>query len=59
VDRVVGRVLAHEIGHHLLPAKGHSDAGLMRASLNYQTSEPPSFTHDQVDSMRALLIAAN
>ena len=59
VDRVVGRVLAHEIGHHLLPARGHSDAGLMRASLNYQTSEPPSFTHDQVDSMRALLIAAN
>jgi hypothetical protein len=59
VDRVVGRVLAHEIGHHLLPAKGHSDAGLMRAWLNYQTAEPPAFTDDQVDSMRALLIAAN
>lgn len=29
--RVLGRALAHEIGHFLLRSKGHSTAGLMRA----------------------------
>jgi hypothetical protein len=57
-DRVLGRVLAHEIGHHLLPAKGHSAVGVMRASLDYQSAEPPTFSDDQVGSMRTLLIAA-
>ena len=29
--RVLGRALAHELGHYLLRARGHSSAGLMRA----------------------------
>jgi hypothetical protein len=32
VGRVLGRALAHEIGHFLLRSRGHSEAGLMRAS---------------------------
>jgi hypothetical protein len=29
--RVLGRALAHEIGHYLLRSRNHSPAGLMRA----------------------------
>jgi hypothetical protein len=57
--RVLGRVLAHEIGHHLLPARGHSDTGLMRRSLNYEMPQSPTFTAAQVDQIRTLLVAAN
>jgi hypothetical protein len=56
---VLGRVLAHEIGHHLLPRKRHSTVGLMRASLDYQLPEPPAFTDEQAEAIRTLLIAAN
>jgi hypothetical protein len=31
VGRVLGRALAHEIGHYLLRSRGHSGRGLMRA----------------------------
>ena len=31
IARVLGRALAHEIGHFLLRSRGHSAAGLMRA----------------------------
>ena len=56
--RVLGRVLAHEIGHHLLPAKGHSSAGLMRASLNYEVAQAPTFTQAQVEEVRSFLSTA-
>jgi hypothetical protein len=59
MQRVLGRVLAHEIGHHLLPARGHSDTGLMRGSLNYQLPEAPTFTNGQLEEIRTLLVAAN
>ena len=55
-QRVLGRVLAHEIGHHVLPEKGHSDTGLMRPSLNYGLPEPPTFTSAQVEEIRTLLL---
>lgn len=32
VGRIVGRVLAHEIGHYALRTTGHARAGLMRPS---------------------------
>jgi hypothetical protein len=34
VGRVLGRALAHEIGHYLLRSPGHSLTGLMRAQLS-------------------------
>lgn len=52
---VLGRVLAHEIGHHLLPAKGHSSYGLMSGVLNYKSPEPPTFNDAEVASIRTLL----
>jgi hypothetical protein len=33
VARVLGRALAHEVGHFLLRSKGHSSGGLMKAKL--------------------------
>jgi hypothetical protein len=31
---VLARVLAHEIGHHLLPLQGHSDTGIMHRAVD-------------------------
>lgn len=31
IARVLGRVLAHEIGHYVLRSPGHAPSGLMRA----------------------------
>lgn len=33
IDRLLGRVLAHELGHQLLPHQGHSLAGIMKARV--------------------------
>ena len=52
---VLARVLAHEIGHHLLPLKDHSESGIMRPSLNYRLHDPPTFTEAQAESIRKLL----
>ena len=56
---VLARVLAHEIGHHLLPRQGHSDSGIMRPSVDYRVGEPPAFTVAQAASIRQLLSEAN
>jgi hypothetical protein len=56
---VLARVLAHEIGHHLLPQQGHSDSGIMRPSVDYRVDEPPAFTPTQAVSIRQLLSAAS
>jgi hypothetical protein len=55
---VLARVLAHELGHHLLPLQGHSDSGIMRASVDYRVGEPPAFTLTQAGSIRRLLSEA-
>jgi hypothetical protein len=56
---VMARVLAHEIGHHLLPLQGHSDSGIMRPFVDYRVGEPPAFTPTQAASIRQLLSAAS
>jgi hypothetical protein len=56
---VLARVLAHEIGHHLLPLQGHSDSGIMRPSVDYRVGEPPAFTLTQAASIRQLLSQAS
>ena len=56
---VLARVLAHEIGHHLLPLQGHSDSGIMRPSVDYRVGEPPAFTPTQAAAIRQLLFEAS
>lgn len=42
VGRVLGRVLAHEIGHFVLRMLGHADVGLMRQVLSANDMVEPS-----------------
>jgi hypothetical protein len=55
---ILGRVIAHELGHQLLPGNGHSTIGIMRASLDYTTEEPLRFTDAETASILALLAAS-
>jgi hypothetical protein len=41
MGRVLGRVVAHEIGHALLLTTRHADDGLMRARLDSNDVRPP------------------
>lgn len=50
VETILGRIIAHELGHLLLPANGHSATGIMRASLNYQAEEPLRFTEAEANA---------
>jgi hypothetical protein len=52
---VLGRAMAHEIGHVLLPGTGHTDTGIMRATLDNGGIEDPGFTPSERDTILALL----
>ena len=58
--RVLGNVIAHELGHLLLPGEGHSQTGIMSETLIFKEIETPSviallFTSAQAERMRARL----
>jgi hypothetical protein len=55
VGDFLGRVLAHEVGHLLLPRPGHSDRGLMEANLSPVAGEQSWFTTPEVNAMRGAL----
>jgi hypothetical protein len=42
LEMLLGRVLAHEIGHLLLPGQGHSESGIMRAQSRWDPGGFPS-----------------
>ncbi len=52
VARVLGRVLAHEVGHLLLGLNRHSDQGLMQPNWNAGESLVQTFTASQVQTIR-------
>ena len=54
ISRLCGLVMAHEIGHLLLPA-GHSEAGLMRANWDLRTGLLAYFDEAQVREIRERL----
>jgi hypothetical protein len=45
LGRVMGRALAHEIGHYLLASRLHTTSGLMRAALPAQELVRPGGVH--------------
>jgi len=49
---LLGVVLAHEIGHVLLPGAGHSATGIMQASVEIRMLAPLRFTVQQSEEMR-------
>jgi hypothetical protein len=62
VGRVLGRALAHEIGHFLLRTRHHSAAGLMRSELASADLVSPSrrpFALSAVDAARLAFITRN
>lgn len=53
VTVVLARVIAHEIGHVLLPPHSHARYGIMRADLDPGVSNPDRFTAEQARAIRA------
>jgi hypothetical protein len=53
---VLGKVLAHEIGHMVLPIYSHSPSGIMRADVDLQ-HRFQGFTAEQGDAIRTLVAA--
>jgi hypothetical protein len=53
----LGAVIAHEVGHLVLPEKGHSRSGIMRAEMDVQHAMSlQSFDKSQADSIRKTLL---
>jgi hypothetical protein len=52
---VLGRVMAHEIGHLLLPAGSHSRQGIMRAHVDFSQVGVHCFAADQAQAIRLVL----
>jgi hypothetical protein len=55
--RVLGLVLAHEVGHMLLPVYSHAPSGLMRAYWEGRLTTIPDFLPAQAAEIRAQLAA--
>ena len=53
---LLGRVLAHEVGHLVLPVHRHSTTGIMRADLDLRATLP-GFTPQQGETIRTLVAA--
>src|SRR5262249_14978511 len=52
---LLGRVIAHEIGHLVLPPESHSGAGIMRGTFDLRPPIIPLFTEDQARTLRSTL----
>ena len=55
-DVVLGRVIAHEVGHLLLPKGSHSVNGIMRENVNVSNNRLDTFTPPQASE---ILMALN
>ena len=55
VARLLGAVIAHEVGHLLLPDFSHSPTGIMRPHWNGRIMRVPDFTVDQGNTIRTRL----
>jgi hypothetical protein len=56
---VLGTVIAHEVGHLVLPVHSHSKTGIMCADLNMRVPSTGGFTAEQVQTIHAMLALAN
>lgn len=55
VRALLGRVIAHELGHVLLPPNSHSPRGIMRGNIDLELKNPDRFTPDQARLIRVTL----
>jgi hypothetical protein len=54
LDVALGRAIAHEVGHLVLPGRGHSRTGIMRDRLDLKSEHTAGFTEAEGESIRAL-----
>lgn len=52
----LGVVIAHELGHLLLPSSGHSSAGLMQSGYEFRNRSARRFTPAQAEAIRQGLV---
>ena len=52
---LLGRVIAHELGHVFLPPNSHSLHGIMRGNIDLGLNNPDRFTQEQARMIRAVL----
>ena len=57
VPVVLGRIIAHELGHVLLPPGQHSSVGIMRADMDVGYTNPSRFTREQARNLQRRLRA--
>jgi hypothetical protein len=55
---ILGRVIAHEVGHLLLAVEGHSSEGIMRSDVDLNSRRWPHFTPSEAALIRAALPSA-
>lgn len=55
---VIARVIAHEIGHILMPGRKHAPFGIMRGELDFGYTNPGRFSNDEALVMRRRLRTA-
>jgi len=55
ISRVLGQVIAHELGHLVLPGNSHSERGIMRAKWNLRSGLLEYFTTAQAEIIRRRL----
>jgi hypothetical protein len=55
MSRVLGQVIAHEVGHLLLPANSHSERGVMRGVWNLRSGLLEYFTVAQAEAIQQRL----
>jgi hypothetical protein len=52
-------VIAHELGHLVLPENSHSATGIMAAGLDLRVNADPLFTPEQIVAIRETLASGN
>jgi hypothetical protein len=53
--QILGLVVAHELGHVVLPAGSHADSGVMKGRARLRGRIPREFTPEEGEAIRALL----
>ena len=59
IGDLLGWVIAHEVGHLVLPEHGHSPIGIMSSSLDLRSATLPAFTLEQMAAIRQRVASAN
>jgi hypothetical protein len=56
---VLGRIIAHEVGHLVLPENSHSASGIMSAGLDLRPTAFAAFTPEQEGAIRLAVTSGN